>query len=548
MPEGQVTGGMQMKSSAQRPGFHQQPLFPECLPYVVPSDPVDTPRELELGGSLHLCVDTAEVARDVDEPIGGRSVNQEGACQPAGTNRVPSRGNHRAGSCLPSQPTGDGVTFLVVLSVVSYLRGLDPRLPRAVWALELGGVVNSFGNGFVYPFLFIYLHNVRGFGLGVSGLIVATNAGVALLAGTPGGAAADRFGAKRTLALSLALLVTAFALFPLVRAPWHAFCLAALAGLANGVFWPSYHTLLAAITPAERRHAGYALQRVSTNLGFGVGGALAGLIAVSARPGTFTALFLIDAATYAAFLALLAVVPGGRLPREARPDATGYRAALRDHVFLALLGVNVVFVTAGYAQLETLPVFAKNQAHVSERAIGLVFLVNSLVIVLAQLPVTKLVEGRRRMAMLGLMTVLWAAAWLLVFGAGLWLSALAAASLLVVAGGVFAVGECLQGPTQQALIAELAPDHLRGRYMALSTSSWSIGWVAGPALGAYVLQQEPLALWPAAAALCLLAGAGGLLLERRLPAAVRRTPPGLPPPIDPPGEAGAEPVTAKASG
>jgi hypothetical protein len=37
-----------------------------------------------------------------------------------------------------------------------------------VWALEAGGLVNAFGNGFVYPFLFIYLHNVRGFSLGTS--------------------------------------------------------------------------------------------------------------------------------------------------------------------------------------------------------------------------------------------------------------------------------------------------------------------------------------------------------------------------------------------
>ncbi len=409
------------------------------------------------------------------------------------------------------------------MPVVSYLRGLDPRLPRAVWALEIGGVVNSFGNGFVYPFLFIYLHNVRGFALGISGLVVATNAGVALLAGTPGGAAADRFGAKRTLAVSLALLATAFALFPLVRTPWHAFCLAALVGLANGVFWPSYHTLLAA---------------------------LAGLIAVTAHPGTFTALFLVDAATYAAFLALLAVVPGGRPRGEDRPGATGYRAAVRDRVFLALLGLNVVFVTTGYAQLETLPVFAKNQAHVTERAIGLVFLVNSLVIVLAQLPVTRLVEGRRRMAMLALMTVLWASAWLLVFGAGAWLSTVAAAAVIVLAGGVFAIGECLQGPTQQALIADLAPENLRGRYMALSTSSWSIGWIAGPALGAYVLQLEPLALWPTAAALCLAAGAGALLLERRVPTAVRRTPTDIvaPPPLAHPAAPETEPATAKLSG
>ena len=445
------------------------------------------------------------------------------------------------------------------MSVVSYLRGLDPRLPRAVWAVELGGVINAFGNGFVYPFLFIYLHNVRGFALGVSGLIVATNAGVALLVGAPGGAAADRFGAKRTLVASLALLTVSFALFPLVRAPWHAFALSALVGLANGVFWPSYHTLLAAITPPERRHAGYALQRVSTNLGFGIGGAVAGLIAATSRPGTFTALLLIDAATYAAFLALLAVVPAtasqASEPAGDLDHKRGYKAILRDRVFLALLGLNIVFVTAGYAQLETLPVFAKNQADVSERAIGLVFLVNSLVIVIAQLPLTKLVEGRRRIAMLALMTAIWAAAWMLVFGAGLWLSAAAAAAVIVLAGGVFAVGECLQGPTQQALIAELAPDRLRGRYMALSTSSWSIGWIAGPALGAFVLQEEPLALWPIATAFCLAAGAGGLLLERRLPEDVRRTPADLeinpPPEPDPDADVSqgeGSPVEARASG
>jgi MFS family permease len=437
------------------------------------------------------------------------------------------------------------------LSVVDYLRGLDPRLPRSVWLVELGGVVNAFGNGFVYPFLFIYLHNVRGFALGVSGLIVATNAGVALIAGTSGGAAADRFGPKRTLAASLAVLAAAFALFPLVREPWHAFALAAFVGLGNGIFWPSYHTLLAAITPDERRHAGYALQRVSTNLGFGIGGALAGVIAAASSPGTFTALFLIDAATYAAFLGLLAFVPGGQAS-EARPDEgpTGYRSALRHRVFLAVLGLNVVFVTAGYAQLETLPVFAKNEAHVTERWIGLVFFVNSLVIVLAQLPVTKLVEGRRRMAMLALMTGFWAAAWLIVFGAGLWLSAVAAGAVIVVAGGIFAMGECLQGPTQQALIAQLAPDHLRGRYMALSTNSWSIGWIVGPALGAYVLQKEPLALWPAAAALCLGAGAAGLLLERRLPEGVRLTPTAdiTPPSLEPKDEPTPESVEASILG
>jgi MFS family permease len=86
--------------------------------------------------------------------------------------------------------------------------------------------------------------------------------------------------------------------------------------------------------------------------------------------------------------------------------------------------------------------------------------------------------------------------------------------------------------------------------MALSTSSWSIGWIAGPALGAFVLQQEPLALWPAAAALCLAAGAGGLRLERRLPQAARRTPGdiGLTTPPEPDPDADVEPASVKVPG
>ena len=56
-----------------------------------------------------------------------------------------------------------------------YLRSLNPRLPLPVWLLQVGGLMNSFGNGLALPFLVIYLHNVRGFSLGTAGLIVAVS-------------------------------------------------------------------------------------------------------------------------------------------------------------------------------------------------------------------------------------------------------------------------------------------------------------------------------------------------------------------------------------
>ena len=44
----------------------------------------------------------------------------------------------------------------------TYIRSLDPQLPRDVYVLQSGGLLNAFGNGIVLPFLIIYLHNVRG--------------------------------------------------------------------------------------------------------------------------------------------------------------------------------------------------------------------------------------------------------------------------------------------------------------------------------------------------------------------------------------------------
>jgi MFS family permease len=406
-----------------------------------------------------------------------------------------------------------------------YLRGLDPRLPRSVWILNLGGLANAVGNGLAFPFVVIYLHNVRGFSLGTAGLVLATTGAVSLLCGPGVGIVIDRIGGRATLAVALVLLAAGFGAFPLIREPWHAFVAAAIAGAGNAGFWPSQSALMAGLTPQARRHAAFALQRVTRNLGIGIGGVVGGLIATTDSPGTFTVLFLLDAATFLVFVALLPLVPEPELPAVDPALAPGrYADVLRDRPFLGLVVLNVLFVSAGYAQLELMPVFAKNEAGVSETAIGLVFLANTLAIVLAQLPVAKALEGRRRMPALALMTVLWAVAWLVVAAGGYWLEAAAAAAVIGAGAVVFGLGECFQGPVQGALVADLAPPRLRGRYMAVSTISWDVGFVVGPAVGGFVLGAEPYALWPLAAFVCLVAGAGALALERRLPRELRLTP------------------------
>ncbi len=80
-------------------------------------------------------------------------------------------------------------------------------------------------------------------------------------------------------------------------------------------------------------------------------------------------------------------------------------------------------------------------------------------------------------------------------------------ALLAVAVAVFALGECLHGAVQPALVVDLADPRLLGRYMAISALSWQVGFTVGPAVGGVLLAASPTGLWIVMASVLLLTGA-----------------------------------------
>jgi MFS family permease len=409
--------------------------------------------------------------------------------------------------------------------VLDYLRSLNPQLPRQVWLLQVGGLTNSFGNGVVFPFLAIYLHNVRGFGIATAGIAIAISSVSQLVSGVAIGPVIDKLGARRVLGAGLIVQAAGFGLLPLVRAPWHAYALLAFEGIGSAAFWPSQSTLISRLTPSARLHAAFAQQRVTMNLGVGLGGLTGGFIASVRSPTSFTVLFVLDGLTFLAYVLVLGLVrdPGTR-PLAVGESAGSYREVLRDRLFLGLWTLNFLFVGAGYSLINLLPPFIRDHSHITEREIGFVFFFNTITIVLAQLPLSRWIEGRRRLRALALMPLLWAVAWLGVDATGYWLEATGAFVAVTLCAIVFGIGECFHGPAHQALVGELGGDRLRGRYFALHSMSWGLGGAAGPAIGGLILAASPFALWPLAAAVCLVASVGALALERFVPRRLSRIP------------------------
>jgi MFS family permease len=428
--------------------------------------------------------------------------------------------------------------------VRAYLRSLNPQLTRDIWILQLGSLVNAFGNGIMLPFLVIYLHNERGIPLGIAGLVAATNSVFAFASGFAAGTYADRIGPRRVLQIALCVMAVAIGLFPLVHSAWQAFLLYGLCGLGSGSFWPAQSTLVSALAP-----------RVTMNLGVALGGLVGGFLA----SWSFTALFLFDASTFVVYVAVLTRVTSPELHPER--EAGRYVDVVRDRTFMGYTLLNALVIAASVAVwVELLPPFAKNQADVSPAAIGLLWTVDSIVVVLAQLPVAKLVEGHRRMRLFALMSVAFAASLAGFAAAGYWTAGWIAAGLMAAITVVFAVGECLHGTIHVPLTADLAPPRVVGRYLAFASQSWQIGWIVGPAGGGFILQHAPFALFPVAAALQLAAAGWALGLERSLPEGARVTPrgvdcgagvpgtmPNMAPATDDPLSTGAEPAPHSAN-
>ena len=154
---------------------------------------------------------------------------------------------------------------------------------------------------------------------------------------------------------------------------------------------------------------------------------------------------------------------------------------LRDRAFVRVWLLIAFLVTIGFAQtLSGFPAYATLRGGIDAAGLSIAFAANTLTVVVVQFPVLRFLEGRRRTTGMVLACLCWATAWVVTLLAGINLHGAAAVLAFGGAMMVFAIGEALLAPAQAALINDLAPDDLRGRYNGLYALAWTTGLAVGP--------------------------------------------------------------------
>ena len=400
--------------------------------------------------------------------------------------------------------------------------GWRTGLSRPVLILQAGNALNYFGYGLILPFEIIYLHEIRGFSTATAGLVLAATMGTSAIVTPPTGAVLDRYSAKAIVVAGSFASAFGYAGFAFVDRPWQAFACSVAGGAGLGAAGTANRTLLVRLIRPDQRVAAFALNRVAGNFGIGSGATVGGFTVASAHGlSSFQILYLFDAVTSAGLaLIVLAAVPGLRAAAVTATDAngTGFRAVARDRVFVAVIALNIVLVVVGHTFFSNiLSPFAEAHTPVGPAAIGIIFLVNTSFIVIAQIPAVRVVARMRRTHAFAATSVLFAVSLLAVLPATLIHSELAAASLLAGVAIVFAVGEVVHILALGPLVADMAPAHLLGRYLSLYSLTFTGSLALGPAIGGLLLQRAPDAIWWGGALAAVLAGAFLLRLGDRIP-------------------------------
>ncbi|BCJ66138.1 MDR family MFS transporter [Polymorphospora rubra] len=399
----------------------------------------------------------------------------------------------------------------------TWLRDTAGGLPATYWYLWTGLLINRTG-AFAMLFLSLYLTDVRGAREAVAGLVVGAY-GIGGAAGVLlGGVLADSWGRRRTLLWSHVAAGSLMVAMAFADGIGTIAVLATLVGIVHSMPGPAFVAAIVDIVPEERRSRAFNLQFWAFNLGMAAASLLAGVLAEA----SFTALFLVDAVATLTTAAIIAwKVPEtltGQRPRRVR-GGPGLRTALTDRAFLVFVALTFALAVL-VTQTSTIMPLAMRADGLGPGAYGIVVAVGGALIVVGQLFVPRLIDGRRKHHVLALSTGLLAVG----FGSLAFADHLAA---YLAAAFVWTIGQMLAAPPNAEINAELAPPALRGRYQAVFYLTFPAASFVAPALGGASLEYLGDWHWIITGAAGLLAVGGHLLAgpsrERQVAARLARS-------------------------
>src|SRR5215207_6414207 len=384
--------------------------------------------------------------------------------------------------------------------------------PRAFWIYNVIVFIDRLGGFMLYPFFALYLTQKFNIGMSTVGILFAIFSISGMVGSALGGALADRMGRKVVIIISLVL--SSLSALGMGFAPTLTIFVAvvAIVGTLSSIGHPAHEAVVADLLPPDKRAEGYGIIRVVFNLAVIIAPPIAGLLIAR----SYLTLFIVDAVISLISAAIVIFALPETKPQahaHAKPESmkqtfAGYRRVFKDSAFLSFIGVTVMMTLVYMNMNSTLGVYLRDQHGLPEMRYALLISINAIIVVLFQFWVTRRLQKYKPLLMMAAGSLLYAIGFAM-YGF------IPTFALFVVAMIIITIGEMVVSPFQQSLVASFAPEHMRGRYMAVSGLSWSISFTVGPYFAGLLLDSaNPQLLWVFCGLIGILATLGFVARNR----------------------------------
>ena len=386
---------------------------------------------------------------------------------------------------------------------------------RRVWILFYGRIIASTGFSVVMPFLALYLNQGLGVSMTMVGLVLLVSSSVGAVGQLVGGELADRIGRKPVMYMSLysrALVMGVLALAVSQTVGFEVIALLiTMTSFLGSMYEPATNALVADIVEPSKRLEAYGLLRIGGNLGWSIGPALGGLMAVFGFPVLFIVAGL--ATSIVASIIMLFVTeslkPGGVHERFRLADLAKLR---KDKQFLGFCIVSIFLFMMFMQMSSTMEIYSIQTVGISQAEVGYLFTENGLMVVFMQFPIARLISRYRITGVIAAGAFTYAIGYfLLAFSTGF--------AWLFGCMFILTIGEMVVSPSTMNLTAKLSPERERGRYMGIFGLFTSVGSSFGPFAGGVLMDSSGtnhIELWAGIAIFGVIAGIGYLIIGRKM--------------------------------
>ena len=393
-------------------------------------------------------------------------------------------------------------------------------------SMALATWIDATGRGLFAYFYLLYLTRDVGFKLSTAGAVLSVVTALGLAITPMAGSLVDRIGAKRMLVTSQAVCAVGYfgLLFVTASVPV-LFVTAAMVTIGECIFWVGYPSLVSQMAVDAELDRWFAFMGMARMAGIGLGGLVAAAVLAFADIHGYRILLAGNVVTFLIAGTLLYLrAPNPRRTVVSAKTSGGWMAVVRDRAIMQLALAHGLGVLAILIVFQGLPLFVIDELGLPGWVPGILLFVNTVILASGQSIGLRVVAGWRRTRVYVLAAGIW------VIGATLFgISDIVPHAIvipyLVVAMMLSSGGEVFQYPLNGSVPTALAPEALRGRYLALFSLVWSAAGIVSPSLVSVLVSTGGSWLWVGMGVSAFLAGCVALWSERVIDPNVQRTAP-----------------------